>query len=422
MTFWQAPPVVYTSVEASVAFLATIGNLAVLVCFARERRLRRRLTNYYILSLAVADLLVGVLAIPFAVLTRAGIPHDSPLACVAMLSFIVVLCTVSILHLVAVSVDRYWAILYPLAYQRLASESVVLSVVIACWLSGFVLGFLPLLGWHDSEAASTGDCLFLPVMKYSFLVFLYFATIVYPALLIAFFYIRIYSVVRKQSILQDPLLLTRLKWSEIVDVLCLEVLGETRRDPISMRGLLDIDAIDSGVFRTYFRLEKDDVPRLQRALCIPDKVTTPQRVSVPGDEALCITLRRLAYPNRLRDLEHLFARHSSTISSLTNEVFRHIEDNFFHLLDDEAFDATTAGDATPRPLEAAILNNYARSPGRRCAVRWDDETSGRARSAVKPLAASAYWRMRGGVSAGPLRSAGRWPALLKLSNERRASL
>ncbi|XP_065282120.2 adenosine receptor A2b [Dermacentor albipictus] len=198
MTHWQAPPVLYTSVEASVAFLATVGNLAVLVCFARERRLRRRLTNYYILSLAVADLLVGVMAIPFAVLTRAGIPHDSPLACVAMLSFIVVLCTVSILHLVAVSVDRYWAILYPLAYQRLASEGVVLSVVIACWLSGFVLGFLPLLGWHDSEAASSGDCLFLPVMKYSFLVFLYFATIVYPALLIAFFYIRIYSVVRKQ--------------------------------------------------------------------------------------------------------------------------------------------------------------------------------------------------------------------------------
>lgn len=62
------------------------------------------------------------------------------------------------------------------------------------------------------------------------------------------------------------------------------------------------------------------------------------------------------------------------------------------------------------------MNNYARSPGRRCALRWDDETSGRARSAVKPLAASAYWRMRSGVSAGPLRSAGRWPALLKLFN------
>lgn len=98
--------------------------------------------------------------------------------------------------------------------------------------------------------------------------------------------------------------------------------------------VLNIDAIESGVFRMYFRFEKNDVPRLQRALCIPDKVTTPQRVSVLVGEALCITLRRLAYPNRLRDLEHLFTRHSSTISSLTNEVLRHIEENFFHLQDD----------------------------------------------------------------------------------------
>lgn len=128
--------------------------------------------------------------------------------------------------------------------------------------------------------------------------------------------------------------MTRLKWSDIVDAVCLEVLGETRRDPLSMHGLLNLDTFDSGVFRTYFRFEKDDIPRLQRTLCIPTVLITPQRVAVPGDEALCIILRRLAYPNRLRDLEHLFARQSSTISSLTNEVLKHIEENVFHLLDD----------------------------------------------------------------------------------------
>ncbi|KAH9384022.1 hypothetical protein HPB48_026005 [Haemaphysalis longicornis] len=137
-----------------------------------------------------------------------------------------------------------------------------------------------------------------------------------------------------KSIFEDHLLMTRLKWSDIVDAVCLEVLGETRRDPLSMRSLLNIDAFDSGVFRTYFRFEKDDIPRLQRALCIPKVLTTPQRVSVPGDEALCIALRGLAYPHRLCDLEHLFARRSSTISPLTNEVLKHIEQNFFHLLDD----------------------------------------------------------------------------------------
>ncbi|XP_049275756.1 uncharacterized protein LOC125760110 [Rhipicephalus sanguineus] len=61
---------------------------------------------------------------------------------------------------------------------------------------------------------------------------------------------------------------------------------------------------------------------------------TAQRVPIPGDETLCITLRRLAYPNRLKDLEDFFGRHSSTISSLTIEVLRHIDEKFFHLLHD----------------------------------------------------------------------------------------
>ncbi|XP_065312485.1 uncharacterized protein [Dermacentor albipictus] len=137
-----------------------------------------------------------------------------------------------------------------------------------------------------------------------------------------------------KSILQDPLLLSQLTWTEIGDVLCLEVFGETRREPLSVHGRLNIDAMDDGVFRTYFRFEKEHIGRLQRALRIPDKVVTAQRVAVPGDEALCITLRRLAYPNRLCDLEDLFGRHSSTLSSLTNEVLRHIDERFFHLLDD----------------------------------------------------------------------------------------
>ncbi|KAL1447217.1 hypothetical protein MTO96_028603 [Rhipicephalus appendiculatus] len=92
--------------------------------------------------------------------------------------------------------------------------------------------------------------------------------------------------------------------------------------------------MDNGMFRTCFRFEKEDIPRLRVALRIPETVVTAQRVPVPGDEALCITLRRLAYPNRLKDLEDFFGRHSSTISSLTTKVLRHIDEKFFHLLDD----------------------------------------------------------------------------------------
>lgn len=106
----------YTVFEILVAICAVIGNLMVIVVFQRERKLRRR-TNYYIVSLAMADFLVGSLGVPFAILASIGLPTNLH-ACLFTVSLLVVLCTISIFCLVAVSVDRYWAILYPMAYSR----------------------------------------------------------------------------------------------------------------------------------------------------------------------------------------------------------------------------------------------------------------------------------------------------------------
>lgn len=106
----------YTTLEILVAFFAIVGNAMVIIVFHRERRLRRR-TNYYIVSLALADLLVGLLGIPFAILASIGLPTNL-YSCLFTVSLLIVLCTISIFCLVAVSIDRYWAILYPLAYSR----------------------------------------------------------------------------------------------------------------------------------------------------------------------------------------------------------------------------------------------------------------------------------------------------------------
>lgn len=106
----------YTVCECIVAVLAIVGNAMVICVFRKERRLRRR-TNYYIISLAIADFLVGCFGIPFAILASLGLPN-ALYPCLFSLSLLVVLCTISIFCLVAVSVDRYWAILHPMAYSR----------------------------------------------------------------------------------------------------------------------------------------------------------------------------------------------------------------------------------------------------------------------------------------------------------------
>ncbi|XP_065311757.1 uncharacterized protein [Dermacentor albipictus] len=102
----------------------------------------------------------------------------------------------------------------------------------------------------------------------------------------------------------------------------------------SQRGLLDIDNIEPSLFRQQFRFQKEDFNNLFSALKLPETVKSAQNVTVPGREALCITLRRLAYPNRWCDLETIFGRHSSVMSSVASEVIFYIVSEFSHLLED----------------------------------------------------------------------------------------
>jgi len=101
-----------TSLLLGLVTMATIvGNVFVMVAIGVERHLRVNVANYLIASLAVADLLVAALVMPLAAVndvTR-GWPLGRQL-CDAWVSFDVLCCTSSILHLVAISLDRYWAV------------------------------------------------------------------------------------------------------------------------------------------------------------------------------------------------------------------------------------------------------------------------------------------------------------------------
>ena len=106
----------YLTAEIAVSIFAVCGNALVVAAFARERRIRRCPT-VYILSLSVADLLVGAVGIPSAIMVSQGQPRNT-CACLGLLTVLLVLCTTSTFNLVAVSIDKYWAILYPIHYFK----------------------------------------------------------------------------------------------------------------------------------------------------------------------------------------------------------------------------------------------------------------------------------------------------------------
>ncbi|KAH8018768.1 hypothetical protein HPB51_012087 [Rhipicephalus microplus] len=146
------------AVAALVLLAALLGNILVLAVVCRFRRMRSP-TNVLLASLATADIAVALLVMPPRLaydLVRAW--RLGLLACRLWISCDVMCCTASILHLLAVALDRFWAITRPLRY-RVSRRRLALAVA-AIWLCSAAISFVPvLLGWHaDGSAPDASDC------------------------------------------------------------------------------------------------------------------------------------------------------------------------------------------------------------------------------------------------------------------------
>ena len=166
------------------------------------------------MSLAVADMLVAVVGVPSAIATSIGLPRHFRL-CLLMNSVLMLLCTGSILSLVAVTVDRFWAIVHPLTYGVDMTKRRANVVIGICWTLAAIIGLLPVAGWNRG-VPSDHRCFFMEVMDFRYLAFVYFATIVGPVVFMAIVYVIIYRVVRRQVCLPTTWLATALNEERIL--------------------------------------------------------------------------------------------------------------------------------------------------------------------------------------------------------------
>ena len=162
----QTRDIVYITAEAVVGLLTVVVNGLVLMALWRYPILRT-VTNCYIGSLAVADVLVGLLVAPLVIIVYFGLPRHF-LGCVFVNSLVGVFVTISILSIVGVAFDRYWAILHPVARLNVATKRGALKMVAALWTLGTVIGLVPLMGWHnDPEGFDTCSYRRVIALKYS---------------------------------------------------------------------------------------------------------------------------------------------------------------------------------------------------------------------------------------------------------------
>ncbi|XP_061596077.1 adenosine receptor A2b [Cololabis saira] len=212
----------YIAIEVVIAVLSISGN--VLVCWAVAiNTTLKNATNYFLVSLAVADILVGCLAIPFAITISIGI-HLDFYGCLFLACFVLVLTQSSIFSLLAIAIDRYLAVKIPLRYKELMTGKTAREIIAILWILSFVIGLIPFFGWNlkysscaqspaenRSRAASGGPkardalqscelrCFFESVVDMHYMVYFnFFVCVLLPLLIMLGIYVKIFTVARKQ--------------------------------------------------------------------------------------------------------------------------------------------------------------------------------------------------------------------------------
>ena len=191
--------ILYVTLMGIVSCIGVPGNILILVAVLTNKNLRR-LSNVLIVNLAVADLLITSINVPFAIVgaLHPNVLFKFPSLCTAIGAISVTTCGCSIWTIMSISLDRYLHICHPNFPSLLTRRTV--PVIMACpWLIGFALDLPNFLTWgsHGYELSSR-RCTY-ETNTYAYNIYLYVVGAVIPTLIVPYCYLRIYLSVRRSN-------------------------------------------------------------------------------------------------------------------------------------------------------------------------------------------------------------------------------
>ncbi|XP_026150766.1 trace amine-associated receptor 13c-like [Mastacembelus armatus] len=198
-TFHGTDVVFLRFVLSSVSVLTVVLNLLVIISISHFRQLHTP-TNTLLLSLAVSDILVGLVPMPREILRKTSCWFLGDLMCslIKYVSFTVT--STSVGNMILISVDRYVAICDPLHYPTRVTVKRVKFCVYLCWLGSAlynILFFKDELTEPGRYNSCYGQCVF--VISYIAGIVDVFVTFIAPVTVIVVLYMRVFVVAVSQA-------------------------------------------------------------------------------------------------------------------------------------------------------------------------------------------------------------------------------
>ncbi|KFZ56170.1 Adenosine receptor A3, partial [Antrostomus carolinensis] len=186
--------VIYIMMESVIGISAVVGNALVIWAVKLNPALQEN-TFFYMVSLALTDIAVGILVTPLAVMVSLGVVIHF-YSCLFMCCLMMIFSHASILSLLAIAVDRYLRVKLLTRYRAAVTKKRICVILGLCWLVSMLVGLVPMLGWNKHTGSSSYiECHYLAVMRMDYVVyFSFFAWILLPLLIMCALYAEIFCI------------------------------------------------------------------------------------------------------------------------------------------------------------------------------------------------------------------------------------
>lgn len=175
--------------------LSVSGNLLVCIAFVIQPRLRR-VIYYPVLSLAIADVMCGMVAMPSYLAKKHvfGGRKEQIVCDISRFSYFLTEYA-SVFSLTIISVDRALAIIRPLTYKTTVTSPRMKTILGVAWSYAIIVSALPFFWRTDSEKT----CYFGPANEWSIAVII--GNVLLPFLVILFCQFSIYVIAIKHAVI-----------------------------------------------------------------------------------------------------------------------------------------------------------------------------------------------------------------------------